>query len=712
MLRLSKTSKLPRVFEPVTTFFAAAAALFSQAAAAYAGLSALAQIAVLTALQFAGQFIAGQLRGRGTPQELAPVNTRVTEPMRWMLAGVIRRGASPLFAEFDSSGYLWVVLVHCDSIMDSVVQYYLDDIPVTLAGNGDVNTLDFQLSEKGNIIDDTYTGTKISYYNITTTTHSHANPTPPAISALQAAFPTLWTSDHKLVGTTYSVLKCKPIEIEERHKVYKWRGTLGLGEPALSLAAKWGKVYDPRDVTQTLGDATTYKYSSNNVLIWAWFRTHPFGRNKSTNEVNWDKVAEQANKCDEIIVGISGSQPRYECATAIPEDKERSLAEQEILASCDAIMIFDDDGKAWVKVGYYETPTLTLSRSRDIVAMETIDSTNIENQKQGVIVRYLDVESGYQIQPSAPWYNPDLYVEGERASFLTVDIPTCPNHNQAMRLAKIIGKRSQSGTRIGPTIGLRGVRARSERFVNIIYDNTISGEYEIVSTVEIDSTGSYCGFAAVPMDDKRWILEAGEEKVKPVVSESTASVVIPSNPTISSLTYVNGRIEIVSSAQSNLSITNQYQYVATVDVSNDKWVDLSSNVDDVNFFTSVVLDNSVQYSIRHRAVTSGGSVSDWVVHGTTITATPATFTLGGTPITTGTVSTAYTGFTVTTTGGSSPFTFSDLYNRLPDGIVIDPSTGVVSGTPTNAATYSNILIRVQDGLGRTVDFGTFEIVIS
>jgi hypothetical protein len=59
----------------------------------------------------------------------------------------------------------------------------------------------------------------------------------------------------------------------------------------------------------------------------------------------------------------------------------------------------------------------------------------------------------------------------------------------------------------------------------------------------------------------------------------------------------------------------------------------------------------------------------------------------------GTVGTAITSFTVTASGGTTPYTWSAT--GLPPGITIGSSTGTVSGTPTTAGTY-NVTVTATD----------------
>jgi hypothetical protein len=598
------------VFQAIGAYVASIAAAAAHAAIHWAAANVflanvIGQVALSVGVALLTSLFA---KKQGSNIEAGKINVRLTEPPRWICAGQSRQGGGVLFGEFDASGNFWYVVVHADSILTDTVQYYFDDVPVTVDGGGNVTTDDFCLTPKK----DPYSGsgTKVSYFTIWTTTHSETDPTPPAVSALAAAFPGKWTADHKLVGTTYSVIRIGALDIEHRYKIYRWRGPFGLGEPSVSVVGKWSHAFDPRDEAQTNGSPATYGYSEGNpVLIWAWFRTHRYGRNKTRASINWDRIAEQAAICDQSVVGAFSTQNRYTCGTSIPENKERNVAEQEILMSMDAQLIFDDDGKCWPRVGYYEAATLALSRNRDIVAMESVEAQNGESETQGVIVRYMNTEANYSVQPSAAWLNPLYYVEGEAATFLTVDIATCQNHNQAMRLAKAIGMRSQSAHKVLPTVGLRGLKARQERIVALNYDNTFAGEYEIVTPVEVDEYGIFCGFGAVPIDADRWTLLAGEERPAPVISETDA-VAAPAAPTGVVVIYNDGRIEATFDPTPRADVMYQFQFILAADIATDLWSSMSVSMDD-NFAYSGSITLSETFSVRWRALASSGRDSGW-----------------------------------------------------------------------------------------------------
>jgi len=552
------------------------------------------------AIALGGALLSQALFGRSLDMGRQKINVRLEEATRWICAGPVLQGGACVFAEVDSGGNLWWIIVHCDSILTSTPAYYLDNNLVTVNASNDVTTSDF--TDDGKI-----------YWKIWTHTYTESDPVPSAATELAAAFPSKWpTVSHMLVGTTYSVMRGRAIKLRNRYKVYKWRGPLGLGEPNLAIFADWSNMYDPRDETQTLGDRTTYKPSRNLALIWAWWRTHPFGRKKSESDVNWDIIATEADICDESVVGIESTQARYECAVAAPDNTDRVTVENNILLAGDAQLMFDDDGKTYIDVGDYEAPTLSFGRNRDIITMASVEAQDGESETQGVIVRYTDHNANYTMQPSAPWYNPNYYVSGEGVTFLKIDIPTCFNHNQAMRLAKSVGLRSQPTHKIGPTVGLRGIRALQERIVDIVYDNQFAGDYEIMSPVEVDESGMFCTLGLVPIDASRFDLLTGEELPRPASSSSAGSVSL-SLPTGVTIGYNNGRIEASFDSPPREDILYEFQYIAQADwtdTSADQWADMSVDMDTL-FAYSGAVDSGVAQYIRWRTVTPGGASTAW-----------------------------------------------------------------------------------------------------
>lgn len=700
------------VMPAVPAFFAGVGALIKGAAATYATLTAFQKLAVLVVFNFGANEVLKLLAPSvGASTSDGKVNVKISAPIRWINYGRVRQGGGVMFAEHDEQANFWILIVHSDSILDDTVQYYFDDIGLELSGT-EVTTDEFVLRNNKDLDPYEGEGDFRTWYDIYTTTYSHDNPTPPAITALQTAFPTLWTSTHKLVGTTYSVIRINTIGQEHRHKIYRWRGAIGLGEPALSIVGDWNVVYDPRNEAHDIDDNSTWTYSNNTALVWAAFRTHPKGRDKPMDSINWNKLSIAADKCDEEIIGQWETQARYTCNIAIADNKTRIDAEKEILETADATIHFDDTGKSYIKVASYEAPEITLTRNRDVIAMESTGTDNLETPYAGVVVNYIDPLAKYTEQTSAPWKSPRYYVDGSSNTFLTVSILACNNHHQALRLAKIIGERLEVDHKIAPTTGLRSLLLYEERLVNIPYDDTISGVYEIVSNIETDNTGSFCAFAAIPTTASRYDLTQ-EEDVQRDASNVTVTPSQDLDPPSFTASINNSVIVVTPSAAPRDGTYLQFEYSIDDDTLPDypNYINMSS----VNSANSVAYSPSINpnldYIVRGRTVSSSGIAGDY---SSTVSVSGQTLLqLAGTPITTVVVGAAYD-FTITASGGTSPYYFEDIYSTLPAGISLNTSTGQVQGNPTTVGTYSGIVIRCTstDTNNNVAIFPSFDIEVT
>jgi hypothetical protein len=90
----------------------------------------------------------------------------------------------------------------------------------------------------------------------------------------------------------------------------------------------------------------------------------------------------------------------------------------------------------------------------------------------------------------------------------------------------------------------------------------------------------------------------------------------------------------------------------------------------------------------------------------------APLAISGVPVTTAALGVPYAGFTVTGSGGWTPYSYNLTAGRWPNGIVMNGSTGVVSGTPTSDTTQNGIVITVWDHYGLTANLAPFNIMIS
>jgi large repetitive protein len=75
----------------------------------------------------------------------------------------------------------------------------------------------------------------------------------------------------------------------------------------------------------------------------------------------------------------------------------------------------------------------------------------------------------------------------------------------------------------------------------------------------------------------------------------------------------------------------------------------------------------------------------------------------------GAVGTSYSA-TISTVGGTSPYTYSLIYGSLPSGLTLNAGSGVISGTPTIAGS-STFTVRSTDAHGLHAD-QSFTLTVS
>lgn len=490
------------------------------------GLSAataaiLTNVVISIGLSVASNLLFKPKAAGGTPPQNVQINTRLDTAPRWQLGGRVATGGSAgVFAEKDANGNLWYIIAHGDAEVTGTPTYILDGIPVVLSNgadgftSGDVITNDFCLNTSGAAFNGT--GTKSPVFRLYTVTPTSGAVFGAKPSAFTTAFPTL-PADFNLAGVCYTIVRCRALEAASYRNIMRWRGALGLGEPSVVIVGNFNRMYDPRNGAHNINNSATWTPGDGNTaILWAWWRTTRYGRNRPMNEVNWANVTEQANLCDLTVLNRAGvATPLYRTGVAFADDAARQDCEAQILKSADAYVAYDDAGLAYPVVGYYTAPTLTFSAARDIVSAQTEIIDDGELAVDGVVIYYTEPGLGYTRQPCATWFNTDYYDGTSAPNVYTEDILTCQDHNQAVRLAKAIGQRVAPTKKASFATTIKGILAKGQRSITLDYDATFQGVYEIASPVEEDASGIGAGFAVVPLGVDRWYLNGGEEGPPP-----------------------------------------------------------------------------------------------------------------------------------------------------------------------------------------------------
>src|ERR1700722_19292654 len=89
-----------------------------------------------------------------------------------------------------------------------------------------------------------------------------------------------------------------------------------------------------------------------------------------------------------------------------------------------------------------------------------------------------------------------------------------------------------------------------------------------------------------------------------------------------------------------------------------------------------------------------------------MTIAPATITLATATLPNATYNTSYSQAIPAASGGTAPYTYTLSSGSMPPGLTVAPSTGVISGIPTQGGSYPNFVIQATDSSTGTGPYST------
>lgn len=510
-----------------------------------AGLGAATAASVTTALITAitslalgaiGQLIAGK------PKLDAPENTRTPLktpiPPRMSAYGECRLYGA--YAYYENSTYspgdtevfapyaLDVFAVH-DGPADAILQRYLGDDRVTIAPDHTVNTL-----PHGQYADD-----KVRWYET-------LGPTPNvAFADMIDKSSGRWTSAHRGDGIVTLAVVWRPVKAETFSERFPQ------GAAPASIAARWQKVYDPRDVAQEPDDPATWVWSANAVLHLLHYRLTREKARRVGGAVYptgpqlldaWnlffaptvDYWIDAANVCDEnVALKAGGTEKRYRSCFAHRHTDAHTDVIEALTSTFDGWTCPRADGALVVYAGKYYEPTHSIG-PEEIVSYSWQHGVIDEESVNELKVTYVSKDHDYGVVDATPWRDTDDMLERGQMRTQGIDFQI-PSHAQARRLAKRYFSRIMAPDRGLITTNVAGRAIRGQRYINLRIKEAgavfFDGVAEITALTRNLATGGVT-FSWVSVTDALDDWNPETEEGDPAPTADRPTLVSPPAPTV------------------------------------------------------------------------------------------------------------------------------------------------------------------------------------
>jgi len=351
-------------------------------------------------------------------------------------------------------GLLYQIVVAHHGPIAGVVRFEIDGTPVEVDGSGNVTTAPW-----------------VSYVTINAILAGDGGNYP----EVRAAFPTIWTADHRLSGqATFMVIMRGP-KLSKISKIFPRQA-----QTTVQMVVDSSPVYDPRTGVTA--------YSDNGGLCILDYLTHPDGMRIPMDLIDLGSFIRFADICDEDVpLRAGGTEKRYRVAGHYTlEDAPKDVLGRMQMA-CDARLFQTAEGKVGILGGAWSEPDVTITAS-DIMALSLTDGQDQFSDFNVLKGVFTSPQHRFQSTECAEWRDVvALETEGEMTETLEIDM--CPSPSQMQRLMKIyrIGARRKFTGSLGTN--LVGLKARFPKGDGIHTVHVVEPESGIDAVFEVTSHG-------------------------------------------------------------------------------------------------------------------------------------------------------------------------------------------------------------------------------
>ncbi len=210
--------------------------------------------------------------------------------------------------------------------------------------------------------------------------------------------------------------------------------------------------YDPRISGQSPTDVATWTYTTNAALVLAqWLITrwrHPI----DPGQVNWSRIAEAADICDQWVPRV-GEEPerRYTASGIVMGDDSPYETARQLLSSLNGGLVYRD-GLYGIRAAAARTPVATII-DRDITGpIRQRHDAPLREAANTMRTVFTAPEREWE-KANGPVLAPAAYIAADgRVNAATLDLSFTASHTTAQRLAKQAMEERRNGRTISTSI--------------------------------------------------------------------------------------------------------------------------------------------------------------------------------------------------------------------------------------------------------------------
>jgi len=368
------------------------------------------------------------------------------------------------------NGYLTYVLAVLSHKIDSFVECYLNDDPVTLFDYGSYGVyLDGALS--GTVaagVDSRYGNGVIQ---VDTRVGEDTETVYRYLTSYLSVGSGVWGAAHRGDKVASAMLAAAQVPQQNFGQFFPY------GAPIPSFVVKAALCFDPGDSGQTYSNPSTWLWSDNSAIAIIHFLCfsdfgYQLDYTVAVEPVLSDWI-EQIDYCDEQVAEKGGgTERRYRLGGWMTTEQDRKTALEAMLATCDGWLCQRGDGTIVLRVGRYVAPTITLTDD-DIVGWQLDTDASSNDKVNRATAKWTFPDTGYTSVETDPFDNTtDQALRQGPIRTAQLDLSWVQAVGQASRLTKIELNKQTKSVRGTLQLRLKAMNACYERWVEV-QSNTI-----------------------------------------------------------------------------------------------------------------------------------------------------------------------------------------------------------------------------------------------